>query len=208
MYFTALTFDLHSPMTYRFLNNPECAHAEILSLFPDGSPRPLFRIDDAKDGKIVYMVSQDMPDVNRWNNRFAIDRNASLCRSASYDRFLETVKNGDVLNFKITAAPTKTTEGKKISLNYRTAMEWMERKIKDAGASVIDGTLLQTDERAVRFKKNPHSDAHIYYRSRTYEGVLTVTDRERFTKMLTEGIGRQKAYGCGMMTVVPMHKGN
>ena len=35
----------------------------------------------------------------------------------------------------------------------------------------------------------------------TYEGVLTVTDTELFCKALTEGIGRGKAYGMGLLTV-------
>ena len=40
----------------------------------------------------------------------------------------------------------------------------------------------------------------------TYEGTLEVTDVERFKKALTEGIGRGKAYGMGMMTIVRAQK--
>ena len=32
--------------------------------------------------------------------------------------------------------------------------------------------------------------------------ALTVTDAELFKKLLTEGIGRGKAYGLGLMTVI------
>ena len=39
-------------------------------------------------------------------------------------------------------------------------------------------------------------------RSVTYEGALAVTDAELFKKLLTEGIGRGKAYGLGLMTVI------
>ena len=38
----------------------------------------------------------------------------------------------------------------------------------------------------------------------TYEGNLVVTDKEKFIKTLTEGIGKKKAYGFGMMTVIPI----
>lgn len=205
MYFSSMTFDLHSPMTYRFLNNPECAHAEILSLFPDDSPRPLFRIDDTKNGKIVYLVSSKIPDTNRWNNRFAINRDAELCKVANYDKFLDEIKVGNMFEFKITVAPTKTHNGKKISLGYSSALEWMSKKLSEFGASVKSGTLLQIGEECVRFKKNPHQEPYIYYRARTYTGILTVTDKEQFVKALTEGIGRQKAYGCGLLTIIPIH---
>ena len=36
----------------------------------------------------------------------------------------------------------------------------------------------------------------------TYEGVLTVTDEELFKAALVQGIGREKAYGLGMLTIV------
>ena len=36
----------------------------------------------------------------------------------------------------------------------------------------------------------------------TYEGVLQVTDAEQFRAMLCQGMGRGKAYGLGLMTVM------
>ena len=35
-----------------------------------------------------------------------------------------------------------------------------------------------------------------------YEGVLEVTDADLFRAALTEGIGRGKAYGLGLLTVM------
>lgn len=40
----------------------------------------------------------------------------------------------------------------------------------------------------------------------TFEGLLEVTDEELFKNMLINGIGRGKAYGMGLMTV--MRPGN
>ena len=40
----------------------------------------------------------------------------------------------------------------------------------------------------------------------TYEGILTVTDEDSFRKALVNGIGREKAYGLGMITVAGMRK--
>jgi len=36
-----------------------------------------------------------------------------------------------------------------------------------------------------------------------YEGELIIEDIEIFKKALTNGIGKEKAYGFGMMTVIP-----
>ena len=42
----------------------------------------------------------------------------------------------------------------------------------------------------------------------TYEGILKITDAEKFKDLLYCGLGREKAYGMGMMTVVQTEKEN
>ena len=39
--------------------------------------------------------------------------------------------------------------------------------------------------------------------SATYEGILTITDLEKFKASLINGIGKKKAYGCGFLTIIP-----
>ena len=39
--------------------------------------------------------------------------------------------------------------------------------------------------------------------SATYEGILTITDLEKFKAALINGIGKKKAYGCGFLTIIP-----
>ncbi|MBR4986492.1 MAG: type I-E CRISPR-associated protein Cas6/Cse3/CasE [Proteobacteria bacterium] len=41
-------------------------------------------------------------------------------------------------------------------------------------------------------------------RTATYEGTLTVTDANLFRQKLIGGIGREKAYGCGLLTIIPV----
>nr|WP_246421854.1 type I-E CRISPR-associated protein Cas6/Cse3/CasE [Nocardiopsis mwathae] len=37
----------------------------------------------------------------------------------------------------------------------------------------------------------------------SYDGRLIVTDPAAFTAALKEGIGRAKAYGCGLLSLAP-----
>ncbi|MBM9624592.1 type I-E CRISPR-associated protein Cas6/Cse3/CasE [Streptomyces zhihengii] len=41
----------------------------------------------------------------------------------------------------------------------------------------------------------------------TFDGHLEVTDPARLRTVLTQGIGRAKAYGCGLLTLVPIRTG-
>ena len=36
----------------------------------------------------------------------------------------------------------------------------------------------------------------------TYEGKLKIADREKMIETLTTGIGKKKAYGFGLMTII------
>ncbi|WP_282795515.1 type I-E CRISPR-associated protein Cas6/Cse3/CasE [Streptomyces sp. CC224B] len=38
----------------------------------------------------------------------------------------------------------------------------------------------------------------------TYDGRLRITDLEAFRRTLTHGLGKAKAYGCGLMTLAPV----
>lgn len=42
---------------------------------------------------------------------------------------------------------------------------------------------------------------HAGFSSLDYEGVLTVTDPERFVQTLNSGIGKARAFGCGLMLI-------
>ena len=48
------------------------------------------------------------------------------------------------------------------------------------------------------------TDALVLHLQALYEGMLKVTNKVVFCHTLTEGIGKKKAYGFGLMTVIPM----
>jgi len=54
-------------------------------------------------------------------------------------------------------------------------------------------------------KKDGDAKNKVTLRTATFEGELTVTDVEAFKKALVEGIGREKAYGCGLLTIIRTH---
>ncbi|NYA64868.1 type I-E CRISPR-associated protein Cas6/Cse3/CasE, partial [Lactobacillus salivarius] len=37
----------------------------------------------------------------------------------------------------------------------------------------------------------------------SFEGLLEITDVDLFRKVLIDGIGKEKAFGMGLMTVIP-----
>jgi len=66
--------------------------------------------------------------------------------------------------------------------------------IFDQDAVVVDGY----QQHQSQAKRQSHS---IRYSSVDFQGVLTVTDVEKFKLALLNGIGKSKAFGCGLMLV-------
>ncbi|MFF1378718.1 type I-E CRISPR-associated protein Cas6/Cse3/CasE [Streptomyces sp. NPDC058308] len=63
------------------------------------------------------------------------------------------------------------------------------------------------DERALSFAKSrddrsPNRRVHVV--TVTFDGRLVVTDADALRRTLTRGLGKAKAYGCGLMTLAPI----
>lgn len=81
--------------------------------------------------------------------------------------------------------------------------EWLWAQAAKHGFVVSEGAFAVTRKQTYHFKKNGTRPVTLL--AVTYEGVLQVTDPEAFKALLCEGVGRGKAYGLGLMTII--HRG-
>lgn len=79
-------------------------------------------------------------------------------------------------------------------------MRWLQEQGAAHGFSVAEDTAYSTQMRWYTFTKKAGSRVRLL--GVTYEGLLTVTDVQAFREALTNGIGRGKAYGMGLLTVM------
>lgn len=108
--------------------------------------------------------------------------------------------------FKVIVNPVRreNASGKLLPVKGREAVaQWFaERAVKSWGFCV-DTAHLQVDKlQVLQFTdKGQHpvtlAQAHI-------QGQLRVTDRERFRHSFCQGIGRGRAFGCGLLQIVPL----
>lgn len=78
--------------------------------------------------------------------------------------------------------------------------EWLWAQAAKHGFAVSEGSFAVTRKQTYHFKKNGTRPVTLL--AVTYEGILQVTDPEAFKALLCEGIGRGKAYGLGLMTII------
>ena len=107
--------------------------------------------------------------------------------------------------FEVTVNPTKREKATKrlVPIRGREAVtEWFMAKAPDAWGFSVDPASLQVLKLTVReFDKQGHA---VTQGQASLQGVLTVTERSRFITSFQQGIGRGRAFGCGLLQIVPM----
>jgi CRISPR system Cascade subunit CasE len=70
--------------------------------------------------------------------------------------------------------------------------------------------LIVRDQRPLQFRRAPGTAAgtggrgEVQFTSVTFDGRLRVSNPDVFRRTLTHGLGKSKAYGCGLMTLAPV----
>jgi CRISPR system Cascade subunit CasE len=106
--------------------------------------------------------------------------------------------------FQLRANPTQRDNASRKRLPLRTdegLRAWLARKAEAAGFAVEADTLRVIQEGREWFAKSGHQGFH---HAVEFEGVLTVTDPAEFAQAFTHGIGSAKAFGFGLLALVPV----
>jgi CRISPR system Cascade subunit CasE len=197
---------------------------QLLSHSPDQKRDFLFRFDiEPRSGlPQFYALSEQPPKENElW--RVQIARH-------SYTEFLEdlNIQKGSIFRFSLRANPTfdKADRSQKkkqrhdliihlrkqIPQNadgareephalteHRACKEWLKRR-QNLGFELVapDESLLVRQYDQLRFR---HKDQTTILSRVDMDGVLRVTDGQKFQNNLTQGIGHGKAFGCGLLLI-------
>ena len=171
----------------------ERLHA-IVAKATDGSRRPLWRLDDDR----LYVMA-DHIDTDRLGARLG----NAVIRTLDYGKHLgKVLAPGATLRFTVEATPsmTETKNGRKRVRTIRDPqqqLEWLRRKLATAGATMSDASIV--NHQVIQFTKP--DGLEVQFGASTYTGTLTVNDPTRLHATILNGIGRERAYGMGMLMI-------
>ncbi|UGY93717.1 type I-E CRISPR-associated protein Cas6/Cse3/CasE [Streptomyces gobiensis] len=234
MYLTRFRINTARIGARRLLSSPQALHAAVMSSFaevlttPDGGPRVLWRIDhNAKAEVILYIVSPPKPDLTHLVEQAGWPTTATTWQTYDYGPFLSRLTTGQFWSFRITANPVHSIRRKAGEPTKHTAhitprhqMSWLLERQEAAGFRIAEKPpeqrhLPETDEyaltvhdrRNLAFGKTDEKAQRkrtVSLAIATFDGHLEVTDPNALRRTLTAGLGRAKAYGCGLMTLAPV----
>lgn len=191
MYITQIELDLRNHLIFKKLRSLDDYHAYIESAFPAEQllgvrKRHLWRLD----GQSVLLVSEDEPDEE------ALGKYGNVT-TKDYSKFVKNISSTRPYQFKLVANPLQMDiKNRRIPCHGNSQrLEWLENQGARYGFKVIQAQV-------VGYKENKIRKHRFTVKSVTFEGILQVTDTKKFKQALAQGIGREKAYGCGMMTIM------
>lgn len=206
---STLTRVLINPATRggrRLLTQPQAMHAAVRAAFPpdiasDG--RVLWRVDQHEHQHTLFIVGPEEPD------RSVITDQAGWPSrpgdTADYSRFLSQLRTGQEWVFRLTANPVRSLpanggkRGKVVPhVTPEQQLAWLDGVAERHGFRVLQGAV--TRRRDLSFTKS-RGGPRVTLRTAQFDGSLQVTDPEELRRTLAQGIGRGRAYGCGLLTL-------
>lgn len=172
--------------------------------------RKLWRIDTLKDENHLLVVSKNRPNLTILET-FGVKNSA---KTKDYNKFLSDLDKNTIYNFRVTLNPVISLSTGKHSgkrgkivphITIEQQMEFLRNRSTQHGFVLLDNALEIVNRKYLPLK---HSNGKpINVSVVTYEGKLMIDDLSLFRNTLINGIGRKKAYGCGLLTVIPVANG-
>ncbi|WFB10635.1 type I-E CRISPR-associated protein Cas6/Cse3/CasE [Streptomyces sp. LX-29] len=194
-------------------------------------PRVLWRVDRGRQAETdLFIVSPTRPDLTHLVEQAGWPTlDTPGWTSFAYGDFLNALAEGDTWGFRLTAnpvhhirrpdaapdAPTKRVAHR----TPRHQLRWLLQQQEKAGFEVVrkpperrsteygdEHELIVRDQLPLQFRRPPaaHSRNDVRLTRVTFDGRLRIADLALFRRTLTQGLGKARAYGCGLMTLAPV----
>ncbi len=213
MYLSRLALDGARGDTMRLLASPYRLHGVVESCFGGEKGRNLWRVDYLDGAPYLLILSETKPDFGALASRYGRSELSSVCESKAYEPLLARVALGQRWQFRLRGNPVRSNprepgKGGRGRLYNHVTQEQQKAWLTARGA--VNGFALEDDwfqvvhSKWYQFRKGERGIGEVSLLAVTFEGTLSVTDPVLFRNALEHGIGRVKAYGCGLLTIARM----
>jgi CRISPR system Cascade subunit CasE len=226
MFLSKVRLNPRHRMTYRLLADLYMQHRFVMSAFPDllqtdgseeGSQRQqgvLYRLDTAKQSEEIFFLVQSIiaPD---WEKSDTLHR-AAIC-SVNQGEWNPAVVQGERYRFRLRASPTVCRVNRDLAgvrqkakreglFTEEAQRDWLVRTAARGGFGIEMNSVLVTPQGKLEGIKPPNdsrsSDNRVRCFTVDFDGVLFVAQPDQFMSTLRDGVGRGKAWGCGLLSVL------
>jgi len=218
------------------LRNPHRMHAAVEGILPpQRSGRLLWRLEEQHGRAELLVQSPARPALEHLVEQAGWPGNEQGSpRVADMAPIFGLIAPGRQFGFRVRVNPSYISHapqaatasqrgkldaaGRGVRLGHRTAQQqlawFLDRTVGDqplwgftVGSDPEHAHVRVVAREHLRFRKGA-GGPQVSLDVACFAGVLTVTDSERLKDVLVNGVGRAKAYGCGLLTLAPSGLGH
>ncbi|MDR0917354.1 MAG: type I-E CRISPR-associated protein Cas6/Cse3/CasE [Oscillospiraceae bacterium] len=206
-YLSRVEININRRDTVRALSSPQILHAAIAGSFPatQESGRTLWRIDTIGNHTYILLLSSAKPDFTHVVEQFGWPTSEQQWGTKDYGVLLSRIAVGQTWRFRLCANPThseRSSDGSRGRVYAHVTVEQQRKWLLDRAEK--HGFALDPDKFDVMSSEQRQfrrGGGTVTIGTAVFEGLLRVTDADAFKSALVNGIGRAKAYGCGLITI-------
>ncbi len=203
--------------TQRFLRDPQMMHAAVLGGVPEQpvNQRVLWRLDSRPGTRAeVLVLTETMPS---WEHLIEQggwpQAQTPQSETAELAPLLAAVQLGRRFRLRATVNPVvsvgsaqRGVRGKVVPVKTRGQLAWFAGRLPSWGFRIHQNSLAQpsvnpVDRRRLEFTKRDKN--RVTLETATFDALVVVEEVETVRRSLLQGVGRGKAYGCGLITLAP-----
>lgn len=224
MYFTRIRLNTHlniHKLITTLQENKYYEHQTLWRLFDEdpNAKRDFLYRQAVEQGQIKYYILSKRKPIDKtgiwyvegpktYNPILKIDQKLFFMLKANPVVTVSS-KTGQKQRHDIVMHEKQTIGYSKIPINKRVPLQkliqnkcikWLHRKAKSNGFEFKDSEVLADGYQQHKIQKiKPKNNIH--YSTVDFQGILTVIDPELFQHALIKGIGKSKAFGCGLILI-------
>lgn len=211
MYLSRVKIDTKNRWKTKDLNHLGAYHNWVEESYPSEvkageRSRKLWRIDHLDGASYLLILSREKPDLEKLE-KYGVKDSAE---TKDYNVLLNLLRTGDKLQFRLVLNPVVSLSQGKLSgkrgrvvplVTADQQLQFLEKRSLRHGFSVKDDEVMITHRSFEILKRRNQKPLKIC--KAAYGGLLTIEDLDTFKATLMNGIGKKKAYGFGLLTVIP-----
>lgn len=215
MYLSRIALNPRRKSTMTALASPQMLHAAVESSFPPDLAekyRNLWRIDRLGSALYLLVLSNSKPDFSHIVEQFGWPGSEKKWETKNYAQLMERIEAGQRWHFRLRANPVhsvkqtggideqETTKRGKVyaHVTVQQQEQWLLERAAKYGFNLQKDSFCVVQHEVRRFLRHRRP---VTLGIATFEGILEVADKPLFLHTLVYGIGRAKAYGCGLLTI-------
>ena len=170
-------------------------HRVVYSLFDKDEPgRILYSDQKMRDNqRRVYVLSTKAPS----------DSTPEGYGTVNTTELSPSLLDHGTYKFQTTVNPVRSSKGKRTPVKGASEIcQWFTERGADWGFEVDADSIQLERHEVAQFNSKTGDPVTLGYA--TVSGVLSVKDKARFSQSFEQGLGKGKAFGCGLLQISPI----